>query len=84
MLQDGTIYKFRVAAVNSEGTGAYSEDATLNFMGWNVKEKSDDGTVAVIIVVVIVILLLALGAFITWFLCTNQKRAEQERSEEVV
>jgi len=75
MLQSDTIYRFRVAAVNGEGTGAFSDFATLNFSGWHNPKDDDSGTTAVIIVVVIVILILVIGAIITYYFCTNQKEA---------
>lgn len=81
MLQSDTIYRFRVAAVNGEGTGAFSDFATLNFSGWHNPKDDDSGTTAVIIVVVIVILILVIGAIITYYFCTNQKKAQRQEDE---
>jgi hypothetical protein len=74
MLQSDTIYRFRVAAVNGEGIGAFSDFVTLNFSGWH-NPKDDDllnsSTTAVIIV--IVILILVISAIITYYICKKKK-----------
>jgi hypothetical protein len=69
-LQAGNEYRFRVAAVNAEGNGAFSEYVQLNFQGWRTESNAEYDEITVVIVIVAAIsVVLIISAMITYLFC---------------